>query len=413
MKFLKFKKIVPILAAVMIIAAVWLVGFLQGSQWGWQMNLPSPFEKILNKEAPPDLGTGDMSIFWDTWKTILEKYVDRQNLTAQQMIEGATKGLVESLNDPYSEFLNSKENQALTEELSGEFFGVGMEISKKNNNIVIISPLPGTPAEKAGLQPNDIILKIDGKDATQLSSQEAANLIKGPEGTTVTLTIYRPDWNEAREITLQREKISVPTLTWQMLDSQIAYLRIYSFNQPLMFDFPQVAFQILSQHPKGLIIDLRNNPGGYLDAVINISGWFLEKGSIVLKEDFGNDNIKITRATGNGLLKDLPTVVLVNEGTASAAEILAGTLRDNRGVKLIGTQTFGKGSVQELVSLRGDNSLKITIAKWLTPNGTLIQGNGLKPDFEVKNKEELGSYSQLDLTQDQQLQAALAELKTN
>jgi len=329
------------------------------------------------------------------------------------MIEGATKGLVESLDDPYSEFLNSKENQALTEELSGEFFGIGMEISKKNNNIVIISPLPGTPAEKAGLQPNDIILKIDGKDATQLSSQEAANLIKGPKGTTVTLTIYRPNWNEAREITLQREKISVPTLTWQMLDSQIAYLRIYSFNQPLMFDFPQAAFQIISQHPKGLIIDLRNNPGGYLDAVTNISGWFLDKGSIILKEDFGDNNIKITRATGNGLLKDLPTVVLVNEGTASAAEILAGTLRDNRGVKLIGTQTFGKGSVQELVSLRDNNSLKITIAKWLTPNDTLIQGNGLKPDLEVQNNEELGSYSQLNLTQDQQLQAALAELKTN
>ena len=413
MNFFKLKKIIPILAAIIIIAAVWLVGFLQGSQWGWQMNLPSPFEKILNKEAPPDLGTGDMSIFWDTWKTILEKYVDRQNLTAQQMIEGATKGLVESLDDPYSEFLNSKENQALTEELSGEFFGIGMEISKKNNNIVIISPLPGTPAEKAGLQPNDIILKIDGKDATQLSSQEAANLIKGPKGTTVTLTIYRPNWNEAREITLQREKISVPTLTWQMLDSQIAYLRIYSFNQPLMFDFPQAAFQIISQHPKGLIIDLRNNPGGYLDAVTNISGWFLDKGLIILKEDFGDNNIKITRATGNGLLKDLPTVVLVNEGTASAAEILAGTLRDNRGVKLIGTQTFGKGSVQELVSLRDNNSLKITIAKWLTPNDTLIQGNGLKPDLEVQNNGELGSYSQLNLTQDQQLQAALAELKTN
>jgi len=139
----------------------------------------------------------------------------------------------------------------------------------------------------------------------------------------------------------------------------------------------------------------------------------LDKGSIILKEDFGDNNIKITRATGNGLLKDLPTVVLVNEGTASAAEILAGTLRDNRGVKLIGTQTFGKGSVQELVSLRDNNSLKITIAKWLTPNDTLIQGNGLKPDLEVQNNEELGSYSQLNLTQDQQLQAALAELKTN
>jgi carboxyl-terminal processing protease len=281
---------------------------------------------------------------------------------------------------------------------------------------VVVSPLPGTPAETAGLQPNDIILKIDKQETNDLSSQEAANLIRGPKGTTVTLTIYRPAWNEAKEIKLVRDKIVVPSLKWQMLDDnivlnkRIAYLRIYSFNQPLTFDFYQAAFQIINANPEGLIIDLRNNPGGYLDSVINIGGWLLPKGAIVLKEDFGNSEVKIYRANGNGLLKDIPTVVLVNEGTASASEILAGALRDERGIKLIGIKTFGKGSVQELVSLENDNSLKITIAKWLTPNGTIIQDNGLIPDVEIKNEEDLGSYTQINLEKDKQLGKALEVL---
>ena len=188
----KFKKILSIILAVVIIAGVWSMGFFEGANWGWQIHLPSPFEKILNREKPTEIPPGDMAIFWETWKVILQKYVNRQDLETSNMIEGATKGLVESLGDPYSEFLNAKENEILSQELSGEFFGVGMEISRKNNAIVVVSPLPGTPAEKADLQPNDVILKIDDKETSDLSSQEAANLIRGPKGTTVTLTIYRP-----------------------------------------------------------------------------------------------------------------------------------------------------------------------------------------------------------------------------
>jgi len=406
----KGKKILLIIIAILLLSGVWFFGFFEGANWGWKAHLPSPFEKILNKEKPAEIPAGDMNIFWETWKVILQKYVNRQNLDTSKMIEGSTKGLVESLGDPYSEFLNAKENEALSQELSGEFFGVGMEISRKNNSIVVVSPLPGTPAEAAGLKPNDIILEIDKQETNDLSSQEAANLIRGPKGTTVTLTIYRPAWNEAKEIKLVRDKIVVPSLKWQMLDNNIAYLRIYSFNQPLTFDFYQAAFQIINANPEGLIIDLRNNPGGYLESVINIGGWLLQKGAVVLKEDFGNSEVKIYRANSNGLLKDIPTVVLVNEGTASASEILAGALRDDRGIKLIGIKTFGKGSVQELVSLEHDNSLKITIAKWLTPNGTIIQDNGLIPDVEIKNEEDLGSYTQINLEKDKQLGKALEML---
>lgn len=409
----KTKKILLIIVGILFLSGIWFFGFIQGTNWGWKANLPLPFEKILNREKPAEIPPGDMGIFWETWKVILQKYVNRQNLDTSKIIEGATKGLVESLGDPFSEFLNAKENESLSQELSGEFFGVGMEISRKNNNIVIVTPLPGTPAEKADLQPNDFILKIDDQETSGLSSQGAANLIRGPKGTTVTLTIYRSAWNEAKVIKLMRDKIVIPSLKWQILDNdialnkQIAYLRIYSFNQPLVFNFYQAAFQIMNTNPKGLIIDLRNNPGGYLDSVINIGGWLLSREAIVLKEDFGNGEVKIYRANGNGLLKDIPTVVLVNEGTASASEILAGALRDERKVKLIGAKTFGKGSVQELVSLENNNSLKITIAKWLTPNGTIIQDNGLTPDIEIKNDEELGSYAQMDLEKDKQLGKAL------
>lgn len=396
---------------ILLFFSIGIGGFLAGTQWGWKAHLPSPFSKILNLEKPAELPSGDMSIFWETWKVILQKYVNRQKLDTNKMIEGASRGLVESLGDPFSEFLDAEENKALNQELSGEFFGVGMEISRKNNAIIVVSPLPNTPAEQAGLQPNDIILKINHQDTSQMSSQEAASLIRGKEGTEVILTIYRPQWNEAKEIKLIRKKINIPSLKWQMLDDRIAYLRIYSFNQPLMLDFTQAILEILKTNPRGLILDLRNNPGGYLDAVINISGWFFPKGSVVLKEDFGNNNIVIHRATGIGLLKDLPTVVLINEGTASAAEILAGALRDNRGVLLVGTKSFGKGSVQELVPLSGNNSVKITIAKWLTPQGVLIQDNGLTPDREVKNKSELGSYSQIDLKNDLQLETAFSLLR--
>lgn len=408
------KKICLVALSIILFGGVWLLGFSQGANWGWKAHLPSPFEKIINKEKPKEIPETDMSIFWDVWKVVLEKYVDREDLDPQKTILGAAKGLVESLGDPYSEFLDSEQTQDLSQELSGEFYGVGMEIGKKDGFLVVIAPLPETPAERAGLKPNDKIIKIDDTDTIDLSPFEAAKLIRGPENTKVILTIYRPSWDETRKIELTRAKISIPSVRWQKLNSNIAYIKIYNFNQPLSFDFYKTALEVALAKPKGLIVDLRNNPGGYLEAVINISGWFLEKGDIILKEDLGNDEVKLFRARGGqGLLKNIPTVILVNEGTASASEILAGALRDNRGVKLIGTKTFGKGSVQELVSLKNNNSVKITISRWLTPNGTIIQGNGLSPDIEVKNEEEeeLGTFSKIDLEKDKQLQSAIAELQ--
>ena len=406
------KKICLIILVLICFSSIWVLGFSQGTNWGWKSNLPSPFEKIINKEKPLEVSEADMSIFWDTWKIALEKYVSRDGLDAQEMILGATRGLVESLEDPYTEFLNTEQTKDLSEELSGEFYGVGMEIGRRDGFLVVIAPLPDTPAEEAGLKANDNIIKIDETETINLSSFEASKLIRGPEGTKVILTIYRSSWDETKKIELIRSKISIPSVKWEKIDNNIAYLKIYNFNQPLTLDFYRTALEIALAKPQGIIIDLRNNPGGYLEAVVDISGWFLGKGDIVLKEDFGHDEIKLFRVRiGQALLKDIPTVVLINEGTASASEILAGALRDNRGVRLIGEKSFGKGSVQELISLKDNNSVKMTISRWLTPNGTIIQDNGLIPDVEVKMEEELGSFSKIDLEKDSQLRTAIEELQ--
>lgn len=402
------KKICLIVLLISCIGGVWVFGFTQGVNWGWKVNLPSPFEKIINKEMPIEISNADMGIFWDTWKVILEKYVGRNDLDAQKIILGATRGIINILEDPYSEFLDSEQTKNLSQELSGEFHGVGMEIGKRDGFLVIISPLPGTPAEEAGLKANDKIIKIDETETMDLYPFEAAKLIRGPQGTKVTLTIYRSSWDETKKIELIRKKISIPSVKWEKIDNNIAYLKIYNFNQPLTIDFYKTALEIAFAKPRGLIIDLRNNPGGYLESVVDISGWFLEKGNIILKEDFGNGETKIFRVRiGQALLKDIPTVILINEGTASASEILAGALRDNRGVKLIGEKSYGKGSVQELVSLKDNNSVKITISRWLTPNETIIEDNGLIPDIEVKNEEEFGTFSKIDLENDKQLQTAI------
>ena len=418
----KEKKILLIIIAVLILSGIWFFGFFEGVNRGWKIHLPSPFEKILNREKPTEIPPGDMAIFWETWKVILQKYVNRQNLDTSKIIEGATKGLVESLGDPYSEFLNAKENEALSQELSGEFFGVGMEIGRKNNTIVVVSPLPGTPAEKADLQPNDIIFKIDNLETSNLSSQEAANLIRGPKGTTVTLTIYRPSWNEAKEIKLVRDKIVVPSLKWQMLNNdylvshfarnneialnkRIAYLRIYSFNQPLTFDFYQAAFQIINANPEGLIIDLRNNPGGYLEGAVDIAGYWLGQDTVCYSEDAQKQR-KEYRANGRGEFADLKTVVLINEGSASGAEILAGALKDYKKAILIGKKTFGKGSVQDLEIYPDGSGLKLTVAYWLTPNNFVINEVGVEPEIEVEMTGE-----DLENKKDSQLLKALEYLK--
>jgi carboxyl-terminal processing protease len=339
--------------------------------------------QIVCDVCPPE--DINFSLFWESYYKIKEKFVDNNKIDTQEIIYGAISGMVKSLDDPYTVFFSPKDTKRFTEDVKGVFEGVGMEIGIRKGQLQVIAPLEGTPAQKAGLLAGDKILKVDDNSTAEITIEEAVDLIRGPRGTDVVLTIYREDWQESKEITITRGVIEVPSLRWELLENDsIVYLKLYQFSQKAGFDFRKAVFEILDTPPKKIIIDLRNNPGGYLEIAQEIAGWFLEKGELVVVEEFGDGSKIEYKANGNPAFLDYKVVVLINEGSASGSEILAGALRDNRNIPLIGEKSFGKGSVQELVELREGSSLKITVAKWLTPDGHLITEIGLEPDIEVK-----------------------------
>jgi len=349
----------------------------------------------------------DFSLFWETWNVLKEKFYQPEKFDTQKMTEGAISGMVKSLGDPYTSFFNPQETKEFFEEAKGTFEGIGIEIDKKKEELVVIAPLEGTPAERAGIRAGDKILKIDDKETVDLSLEEAVKLIRGPKGTEVKLTISRGDWKEPKEFKISRALIKIPSLKWELKEDDIVYLKLYQFFDRTGDDFRKSAIEILNSPAKKIILDLRNNPGGYLEVAREISGWFLKRGDVVVIEDFGPGKEKNEyKADGNEKFLDYPIVVLINQGSASASEILAGALRDNRNVLLIGEKSFGKGSIQELEELRGGSSLKITIANWLTPKGQLITDKGLEPDIKVEMSEE--DYEQ---DRDPQLEKALEVIK--
>ena len=297
--------------------------------------------------------------------------------------------MVKSLEDPYTVFLKPEETKRFIEDVKGTFEGVGMEIDIRKGQLQVISPLEGTPAQRAGLRAGDKIIKIDDKPTMDMTIEEAVNLIRGPKGSEVTLTIFREEWEKTKEIKIVRAVIEVPSLKWEIKNENIAYLKLYQFSEKASFDFRIAAIEILASPCQKIILDLRNNPGGYLEVAQEISGWFLKRGEIVVIEDFGaRKERNIYKAQGNASLVGFPVVILINQGSASGSEILAGALRDNRDILLIGEKSFGKGSVQELERLSEGSSLKITVAKWLTPKGELITDKGLEPDIKVEMTEE-------------------------
>jgi len=345
------------------------------------------FGKSQCKICPPE--EIDFSLFWEAWAKLQEKFADKEKFDIQEMIYGAISGMVKSLEDPYTTFLNPEDTERFIEDVKGTFEGVGMEIGIKKGQLQVIAPLEGTPAQKAGLRAGDKIIKVDDTLTADITVDEAVNLIRGPKGTEVTLTIYREEWETTKEIKIVRGLIEIPSLKWELKDENIAYLKLYQFSEKASFDFSKAAIEILASPCQKIILDLRNNPGGYLEIAQDIAGWFLERGQIVVIEDFGaGEEQKIYKAQGNTSLAEYPIVILINQGSASGSEILAGALRDNRGIKLIGEQSFGKGSVQELERLKGGSSLKITVAKWLTPKGDLITDVGLEPDIKVEMTDE-------------------------
>ncbi len=375
--------------AVCVVVVIALTG--GAYYFGYQKGVQKPQTITIQGVGNLEKGNAeaiDFSIFWDAWQTLKEKYVSADKLNNQDLVYGAIAGLINSIKDPNSVFLPPTDAKKFGEDISGQFSGIGAEIGIRNEQLVIIAPLKNSPAEKAGLMAGDKILKINDTVSFGLTVDEAVKLIRGEKGTTVILTISRNGLEKTKEIPIARDIIQVPTLDYEFKDNDILYIHLYNFYENAPFLFYQAAVQSVLHNVNGIVLDLRDNPGGFLEASVNIAGWFLDRGQTVVSEEFRSGEKQTFQAYGSGLFKNTPIVILVNEGSASASEILAGALRDNRGIKLIGEKTFGKGTVQELVELKDKSVIKITIAHWVMPKGQIIEKNGLTPDYEVKLTEE-------------------------
>ena len=344
---------------------------------------------IYDKNGNPQTVTVDFSLLYKTLDVIGRKYVDRGNAstTPDTIIYGAVKGLVDSLGDPYSMFFTPEENEKFEEELSGSLEGVGMSVGIKEDGFYVISPIKNSPAEKAGVKAGYKILKVAGQSVSDMSLDEAVKLIRGKKGTTVDVIFETEDGKEVK-ITMVRDVITVPAVETKSEGKDVFYVKINEFNANASAEFRTAMKDLYASKKKKLIIDLRNNPGGYLDSAVDIASWFLPSGKVVVTEDYGHGSKpRVHRSRGYNIFDDLQIVVLVNEGSASASEILAGALADYNVAALAGTKTYGKGSVQEVVYLDEGSALKITVAKWLTPKGKSLSNNGINPIFEVKNED--------------------------
>lgn len=323
--------------------------------------------------------------FWKAWNTLNEKFVNSSEIENQEKVWGAIEGLANSYNDPYTVFLRPEDTTIFEEDISGNFQGVGMEIGIRDNILTVVSPLRGTPAERAGIKAGDKILAINGSSTSPMSVDEAVRHIRGEKGTTVTLTIAREGVDEPLEKELVRDVIEIPTVEYRKLDNGIFLINLFNFNAPSTGLFDGALREFKNSGYKKLILDLRNNPGGFLEAAVQVSSHFLEEGKVVVTEDFREDGEdRVHRSSGlDTVSSDVEVVVLINEGSASASEIVAGALKEHGIATLIGATTFGKGSVQELVPITRDTALKVTVAKWLTPDGNSISEGGLEPDIKV------------------------------
>lgn len=398
------------LAIIISLVAGFAGGFLfEKSQNAGSLN--AGIKDLINKG---DKDNVDFGLFWEAWDALHEKYVDTTKIDTQKLVYGAISGMVNAVGDPYTVFFEPQISKKFQEEISGAFGGVGMEVGRRNDVLTVISPLKNTPAFRAGIKAGDKILKIGTTSTADLSVDEAVELIRGKQGTKILLTIASVPDNTLREIELIRETIKVPAVEWKLINDRVAYIEVSTFSQNVDSEFKKAAQEILKSKADRIILDLRNNPGGLLDSAVNLAGWFMDKNSLVTIEDMGNGNTTQFRSSGDGSLKSYETVILINGGSASASEILAGALHDNRAIKLVGEKTFGKGSVQELIKFPGGSSLKVTIAKWLTPSGVSISEKGIAADVEVKidpKAAEANSFIFGEPGKDSQLDKALEILR--
>ncbi|MEI6316657.1 MAG: S41 family peptidase [bacterium] len=370
-----------------VISVVLLSGVFLGGMYFEYTHRPysDRISGISNMQSPDN--SVDMEPFWQVWNTIDQKFPGAKNISSQDRMYGAIKGLVGSLGDPYSVYFPPQDSKDFSDTINGSFEGIGMEIGIKDGAMNVIAPLKNTPAEKAGLKSGDIILKINASSTSDMSVDQAVHIIRGPKGTPVTLNIYRAGEKQARDITVIRDVIEVPMIDSKDLGNGVFKISLYTFGADSDRQFANAINEFLKSGDTKLIIDLRGDPGGFLDSAINIASMFLPKGDVIVTESFGgNQKDEISRSKGYGFVdpSKVKIVILVDGGSASASEILSGALQQHGVAKLIGEQTYGKGSVQDVTSVTNNTTLKLTIAKWLTPDGTWISKKGLTPDIVVK-----------------------------
>jgi carboxyl-terminal processing protease len=374
-----------------------------GAGWGFgsgRLRLNGLSSTAANKNLPANLDYSSVEQVYDELRANYDGKLD-----VNKLLDGLKQGLVAASGDPYTEYMSPDKAKDFESELSGSFEGIGAQLGKNDQgNVIIVSPIDGFPAKKAGLQPNDVIIEINGQDATNLTTDQAVDKIRGPQGTHVKLRILR-DNKEDLSFDIERAEINIPSVESKILDGSIGYLKISQFGDDTTELAQKAAQNFKSQNVKGVVLDLRGNPGGYLESAVDVSSlWLTNK--TVLQEKRDGVTEKTYTSRGTATLAGLPTIVLIDEGSASASEITAGALHDNKAASLLGVKSFGKGSVQQPESLNNGGLLKITVARWYTPAGKNIDKEGIKPDTEVKM-----SADDVKAGRDPQLDAATAKLK--
>ena len=405
-----FSKVRNLILVLIIVIGTFAGGYFLGVK-GYKAEVTKALQVNISRAVPPDKNV-DFSLFWQVWDTLSAKYFDKSKLVPVQMIYGAISGMVSAVGDPYTVYLPPTQNKVVNEDLSGSFEGVGIEIGYKNTHLAVVSPLHGSPAEKAGIKPGDYIVHItDTKkgvdvDSASMGLSQAVDYIRGPAGTVVTLTLIRDGDSTPIIVDLTRAKLDVPSviLSWVGKDSNIADVKIAKFDSQTTGEWNKAVAEITDECQtqkvacKGIIIDLRNNPGGYMQAAVDIASDFVSIETNVVIQQNGDGTRQEYKSNRLPRLMTYKIVVLINGGSASASEILAGALRDDKSIKLVGDKSFGKGTIQEPVDIAGGSGLHVTTAKWLTPKGTWVHEKGLTPDVEIANK---------DATTDAQLDAAI------
>lgn len=385
-----------------------------------------PHLEIVNKEPPPSLMRVDFAPFWTVLSKIENNYYDKKAIDSQKMLNGAIIGMVESLDDPYTVYLPPKENEDFKQGLAGQFEGIGAELSMKDKQIIVVAPLDGSPAQKAGVKAGDAILKVNDQAIAGWTLAQTVDKIRGPKGTEVTIAVVHKSETKPVDVKIVRDTIQVKSLvSWTKqvkdvdeintksaslsasLTDKVTYIRLSQFGDTANSEWTNIAIKLNQELKndsavKGIIFDLRNNPGGYLTDAVYIASEFIKDGTAVMQEDKNGDRKKFA-VSGRGMLTEIPVIVLLNKGSASASEIVAGALRDHKRAKIVGETSFGKGTIQEAEDLGGGAGLHVTIAKWLTPNGTWVHKQGLEPDF-------VALLDPKDPARDVQLEKAIEEL---